>query len=134
MSNESVTLRQYYLSFKSISGVMAGVFGAIPLLSKFVPAPYTCDAFPPMGTAEVPARFAAVVLALALTFCAFFARGDSTIGARKRIIAATVVDLVCLYWPFSPLCSHDRDTHEKYVCASQCRVRRTDGELLQAEG
>ena len=69
---DSVTLREYYLSFKSISGVMAGLFSSIPLLSKLIPEAHSAYGFPPLGTSEGPARIGTFVLALAMTYLAFF--------------------------------------------------------------
>jgi len=75
---------------------MAGIFSAIPLLSKLVPDGYAAYGFPPLGSLDGPARIGTVVLALAATYFAFFARAASPSGDRKRIAAAIVLALVCL--------------------------------------
>ena len=51
---DSVTLREYYLSFKSISGVMAGLFSSIPLLSKLIPKPTVLTDFLHLEPAKGP--------------------------------------------------------------------------------
>ena len=99
-TSDSITLRQYYLSFKSISGAMAGLFTAIPLLSKLAPDGYAAYGFPPLGSVEGPARIGTFVFAWAATYFAFFARSGSPSGDRKRIAAAMVFAFVflCLYF------------------------------------
>jgi hypothetical protein len=99
-SSEHITLRQYYLSFKSISGVMAGLLSAIPFLSKLAPDAYAAYGFPPLGSLEGPARIGTFVFAWAATYFAFFARAGSPSGDRKRIAAAMVFAFVflCLYF------------------------------------
>jgi hypothetical protein len=92
--DKSVSLPQYYRSFKGIYGAMAGVFGTIPLWSKLVSTVskgYAAYIFPPVGILEDPARIAIVLLALAANFVAYFAQSASLEGDRKRIITASAI-------------------------------------------
>jgi hypothetical protein len=79
---DSVTLRQYYASFKGASGVMAGLFSSAPLLSKLIPEAHSGYGFPPLGSAEGAARVGTVVLALATTYFAFFFKDRSAQSCR----------------------------------------------------
>jgi hypothetical protein len=96
-NNESFTLRQYYLSFKSISGAIAGLFSAFPLLSRlFLPESYRAYCFPPLGSVEGPARIATVALGLATTYFAFFARATLPSRNRRRVATGLVLAFICL--------------------------------------
>jgi hypothetical protein len=94
-----MTLRQYYRSFKGIYGVLAGVFSAIPLFSKFLPEGYGASAFPPLGNADGPARIVTCVIALSMTYLAFFTRAAPPLRNNRRIVAAIALAVVsvCLY-------------------------------------
>ena len=101
-TSDSITLRQYYLSFKSISGAMAGLFTAIPLLSKLAPDGYAAYGFPPLGSVEGPARIGTFVFAWAATYFAFFARSGSPSGDRKQSLLRWFLRLssASLFWSF----------------------------------
>jgi hypothetical protein len=92
----TVTLGQYYLSFKSLSGVVAGILVASPVVSRFLPENAAAVVFPPIGSAEVPARVWAIVFGLATTYAAFFWRGDPKAGRPVRILVAVAVAFVSL--------------------------------------
>ena len=96
-NNGSFTLLQYYRSFISISGVIAGLLTAFPLLSGLIlPESYRAYCFPPLGNVEGPARIATVALALAATYFAFFARATLAVRNRKRVAIALVFASVCI--------------------------------------
>ncbi len=81
--SQPITLSHYYHAFKGLSGLLAGVFASIPLISKLVlPGAFAAYGFPPLGNAEGPARIGAVVFALATTYFAFFARSTRPNGNR----------------------------------------------------
>lgn len=92
-------MRQYYRSFKSLSGVVAGVVAASPLVSGLLPERVAAVVFPPIGSAEAPARLGAIVFGLAATYAAFFWRGDPKAGRPVRIPVAVAVAFVsfCAY-------------------------------------
>jgi hypothetical protein len=92
----TVTVRQYYLSFKSLSGVVAGVVAASPLVSGLLPDKVAAFVFPPIGSAEAPARLGAIVFGLATTYAAFFWRGDPQAGRPARIPVALAVAFLSL--------------------------------------
>jgi hypothetical protein len=95
----SVTLRQYYASFKSLSGALAGVFTASPLLSMLLPSGSGGYAFPPLGVADGPARFGTVLLALATTYVVFFSVGhwrDKDFWLIASGVGLAILSL-CLY-------------------------------------
>lgn len=94
-----ITLRQYYASFKSISGIVIGLSAAAPVLSRILPSAYKAYAFPPLGIVEGPARVGTFVLVLATTYFAFFA-GVSSLGSNRRRVAFAVplaFIWLCLY-------------------------------------
>jgi hypothetical protein len=66
-----ITLRQYYSSFKSLSGVLAGSVTAFPLFGYLIQSATSEDVgaylFPPIGIAEAPARILAIAMAMAST-------------------------------------------------------------------
>lgn len=66
----TITIRRYYASFKSVWGILASAFGALPILSILLPE--KAYPFPPIGDIEVPARAGLVVLAFAATFGVYF--------------------------------------------------------------
>ena len=91
-------LVSYYQAFKSLSGIVAGVFSTIPILSKLLlPDSFSAYGFPPLGNAEGPARIGAVIFALATTYSVFFtARETDDSGCRRRIHAAIICALIFL--------------------------------------
>jgi hypothetical protein len=95
--NSRPSLAQYYLTFKSVLGIVAVAISAVPLLSKALPSPEDGYGFPPLGDAEVPARIGAFVIGLAATFFAFFSATDSASKNRKLITGAIVSIAVCLF-------------------------------------
>jgi hypothetical protein len=67
----AVTIRNYYKSFGSISGALAGAFGLGSLLS-LIPFDGSQYVFPPLGDAAVVAHFGLVSLAISTTYLAFY--------------------------------------------------------------
>jgi hypothetical protein len=96
---QSITILQYYRSFKSLSGALVGFFSALPVFSGLLPSAYSAYAFPPLGSIEGPARVGIMVLAFAATYCAFFAISAVPARNRRRITTAFFFALVslCLY-------------------------------------
>lgn len=98
MKRRPITIKTYYQAFKSLSGVLAGIFSAIPLISKVVlPGAFTAYGFPPLGSAEGPARVGSAIFALATTYFAFFARGIGHESFRRRVRVAIVCGLIFLF-------------------------------------
>jgi hypothetical protein len=91
-----ISLRQYYLSFKSLSGLLAGAVTALPLISKLLPDAASAYAFPPLGNIEGPARTGALVLAVAVTYAAYFSRGATVRSRPWRIAGLVVMASFCL--------------------------------------
>ncbi len=87
--NQPITLHDYYRAFGSLSGLLAGVFAAFPLISHFLfPESIAAYGFPPLGNIEALARIGVVVFALAATYFAFFARSPRPSGNRARVSAS----------------------------------------------
>ena len=78
--HDSLSLKGYYGSFRSISGALAGATGIAPVLS-FVIKPASSVLFPPLGDATIPALAGLIALYLAITYVAYYIR-----GARLRMI------------------------------------------------
>jgi hypothetical protein len=85
-SHAAVTIRSYYKSYGSISGVLAGVFGLGSLLS-FIPFEVSQYVFPPLGDVTVIAHFGLVSLAIAITYLAFY----FPLAKLKWVMAVLVV-------------------------------------------
>lgn len=67
----AITIKNYYKSFGSISGALAGVFGLGPLVS-LTPISWSQYAFPPLGDVALIAHVGLVSLAITLTYLAFY--------------------------------------------------------------
>jgi|SRR5438094_845939 len=80
-----ITLRQYYSAFKSLSGLFAGLTSLSPLLSMGLPERSSVYVFPPLGSADAPARVGAFALALAVTYLAFVWKSVRAGNNRNRI-------------------------------------------------
>jgi hypothetical protein len=95
----SLTLRQYYGSFKSVSGVLAGVASLVPFLSKLLPEDISSYVFPPLGNVDAPARIGTFAVALATTYAAFFWRPLVPKNSARRVVLAVAMAVVfhCAY-------------------------------------
>jgi hypothetical protein len=95
----SLTFRQYYGAFKSLSGFLAGITSLLPFLSKLLPENISSYVFPPLGSADAPARIGTVALALGTTYVAFFWRALFPRNNAKRVVVAIALAFVfqCLY-------------------------------------
>ena len=87
INQSPITLRHYYSSFKSLSGVLASTFGGLPLFSKFLPG--NAYSFPPVGDVEPAARLGLVILAFGMTFGVYF-WGENLYRRTGRVIANCV--------------------------------------------
>jgi hypothetical protein len=67
----TVTLKNYYKSFGSISGILAAAIGLGPLLS-FLPGAASAYLFPPLGEATTLGRLGVIFLSVAMTYLAFY--------------------------------------------------------------
>lgn len=92
-------LRKYYSSFRSLSGIFAGLIAALPFISQFLPG--TGYAFPPLGDAEAPARVGLVLLAFAVTFAVYFLASDISRNTGRVIAIAIAVSVVGLFVYFA---------------------------------
>jgi hypothetical protein len=97
IETNGVSLRQYYAAFGSISGVIAGFLSAAPLLTRLLPSGYSGYGFPPLGGADGPARVGTFVLALAMTYVAFFAQPKRNERNRRNIVVAILMALIPLF-------------------------------------
>lgn len=91
-SPRTITLRQYYRCFVSLSGSLAALLSALPILSGFLPSGYSAYGFPPLGDPEGLARLGTFALALAVTYLTFFTQRAHI----TRAIACAFI-FFCLY-------------------------------------
>jgi hypothetical protein len=96
MLTRSITLRTYYRSFISTSGVLAGIVIASPYISRMLPASVGSYAFPPLGGVEEVARTALVAMALAATFGVYFWYGSTATDPKTVAIALIVAAILFL--------------------------------------
>jgi hypothetical protein len=75
-----MTIREYYASYKSLLGVLAGVVTASPLLALI---PFEIDkyVFPPLGDVELIARVITFAVVLLTTFVVYFYRTANIVRA-----------------------------------------------------
>src|SRR5947207_14344774 len=92
-----ITLRQYYSAFKSLSGLFAGLTSLSPLLSMGLPERSSVYVFPPLGSADAPARVGAFALALAVTYLAFVWKSVRAGNNRNRITFFILITVVSLF-------------------------------------
>jgi hypothetical protein len=90
-----ISLRRYYHSFKSLSGLLAGTVAALPLLSRLLPDDGRAYAFPPLGDIEGPARIGTVVLAIAFTYAAYFSRQPKIKMRIRRVSGLVALAALC---------------------------------------
>jgi hypothetical protein len=91
MPARPITLRAYYRSFKSASGIIAGIIVASPYISRTLPAGVGSYVFPPLGGVEEVARAALVAMALAATFGVYFWTYSSARGQPRVVPFALIV-------------------------------------------
>jgi len=98
--NAPITLRRYYLSFKSLFGILAGVVAASPYISKVLPVDVGSCVFPPLGDGDAIGRLVAVIFAFALTFGVYFWAVSSPKSAGRVIAFAFVISALsfCAYF------------------------------------
>ncbi|HZW93856.1 MAG TPA: hypothetical protein VFF64_12970 [Candidatus Eremiobacteraceae bacterium] len=96
MPTRSTTLRSYYQSFKSASGIIAGIVVASPYISRVLPAGLGSYVFPPLGGVEEVARAALVAMALAATFGVYFWTSSSA-ATEPRAVTVTLVVAAVLF-------------------------------------
>ena len=89
-----LTLRQYYGSFKSLSGTLAGAATFLPFLSKLLPENISAYVFPPLGSADGPARIGTFAVALATTYLAFFWKAMLPRNNARRVVLAVALAVV----------------------------------------
>jgi hypothetical protein len=99
------------VSFRSASGIVAATIAALPVVSKMLPDTAGAYAFPPLGSIDVPARIATVVLAGAVTYVAYFSIGVTARSRFRRVAVPFVVAAFCVIF---------------YLAASLWFVRRID--------
>jgi hypothetical protein len=99
VSTTSFTLRRYYSSFKSISGILAGIVAASPYISKVVPVEIGAYSFPPLGDVDPIARVSVVIFAFATTFGVYFWKMKSRKSAGRIVGLAFALSALafCLY-------------------------------------
>jgi hypothetical protein len=95
-----MTLRRYYSSFKSLTGILAGLVAAFPYISKLLPSDASAYAFPPLGDGEAIARIAAVLFAVAVTFGVFFWASRLSVNIARVIAISFAISALsfCLYF------------------------------------
>jgi hypothetical protein len=100
VANSPITLRQYYSSFKSLSGILAGIVVASPYISKVLPPSVAAYSFPPLGDGEAMARIAVVIFAFAMTFGVYFWAVGSPKNTGRIIAFAFVTSALsfCVYF------------------------------------
>jgi hypothetical protein len=92
-----VTLVSYYKKFASISGALAVATGVGPLLSAWLPGAAPAYLFPALGDFTMPARLGFVLLAVAITFVAFYSQQPSNIFLKFFLLAMISLVVLCGY-------------------------------------
>jgi hypothetical protein len=75
-----MTIKQYYASYKSLFGVMAGLVLASPILA-LIPINGSQYIFPPLGDVDIIARLISVAVTLVMTFIVYFYRPKAAVRA-----------------------------------------------------
>ena len=75
----------YYKSFNNVTGILAALVAASPLISSVLPSDLALYFFPPLGQINWLARIGAVVFTLLATYVAFFLRAGNS--ARRVVLA-----------------------------------------------
>ncbi len=99
-SHPSISIVEYYKSFVSILGSLAGLFAASPLFSGYLPTKLSPYIFPPLGQLEWSARVGTVVFAVLATFVGFF-YGSDTAKKRVAIAASLALGFFVVFLTFS---------------------------------
>ena len=97
---QPLPLRTYYRHFKSISGAVSGASASLPLISKLVPEHFSSWLFPPLGSIDVPARIAAVVLGVLASYVPYVLTTARSANQPAKAVKIAVICIVlgfCLY-------------------------------------
>lgn len=100
LSRPPISITEYYRSFVSTLGALAGLVAASPLFSEYLPTHFSRHIFPPLGQTELLARSGAVVFAILATYVAFFIGSE---GVKFRVVISASLALVCfiVFWALS---------------------------------
>lgn len=89
-----MTLKKYYSDFKSLSGLFAALFAAMPFLSYFLPG--SAYFSPPLGDAEAPSRAGLLILAFATTYAVYFVSSETRPRSGRIIASAVLIAFLAL--------------------------------------
>jgi hypothetical protein len=87
----AMTLKRYYSSFKSLSGILAGLLASLPFSSQLLPN--GAYLFPPLGDIEGPARAGVLVLAFATTYAVYFLVKGSSLNQNIAVGLLVIIAL-----------------------------------------
>lgn len=96
-NSTEISVGQFYAQFKSLYGLIAGVFGLLPpALGFFLPGLI----FPPLGNETVLAQFFVVIFGVAVTYSMFWMKYDPEIRVRRRMKVFFVFGIIlfCIYF------------------------------------
>jgi hypothetical protein len=88
-----VSLKAYYRHFVGVSGGLATLVGAFPLVSEVFQERVSVYVFPPLGQLSIPARVLAVFLGLCITFLVFFMKDADFFQTKKARRRALYISL-----------------------------------------
>lgn len=142
---KAVSLKKYYSSFRSLSGVLAGLTASLPLSSQLLPG---SGYFPPLGDIENPARAGLLLLAFAATYAVYFLAKSTSLKPRTAIatlFALALLGMVTYLVLFEQFVRHvditSRGTriyvtvgYERTAFAKRNFGSAPDEELLRARG
>lgn len=96
-SRQPATLIRYYKNFGSVSGALAIATGVGPLISALNLGGLSPYLFPPLGETTVPSRLGIVMLAIATTYLAYYARVPTAPFTRLFPLLALSMLFLCAY-------------------------------------
>jgi len=140
-----VSLKEYYKSFGSLQGLLAGVFCLLPSVSNLI---VPGRIFPPLGDQTLLAQFVAVLFGIAATFLMFLLKGTAKARITRFIYGLVVVAVVgfCIYFWLQfrfvttidiPSASTQQTVsigYQRTEFANQNFPNDTDSQMLQSRG
>lgn len=146
-ATSTVTLTNYYKKFRSISGALAVATGVGLPLSAWLVGVGSEYLFPPLGDSTVPARLGVMILAVVVTYIAFYVESIRSRTFVKFGLTAGIAFLaLCSYLVFymqfvrkidAPAAGsaiHVSVGYERTKFAEQTFSSESDWEMLRARG
>jgi hypothetical protein len=92
LSRPPISVVEYYKSFVSTLGALAGLVAGSPLFSEYLPTNVSQHIFPPLGQMESVARIGTVAFAILATYVAFFFGSEKV---RNRVAISASLAPIC---------------------------------------